>query len=111
MKNNSMVSLPKKYQDMGLDEMGFDENGEIKMFPFPSKTNPGEYDWKKVNCSQTKDGKMTGKIPGISSPEDLDFITENVLGLDSTKFFPIILDTAPTSTGVADHDHIKNQKN
>ena len=37
MKNNSMVSLPKKYQDMGLDEMGFDENGEIKMFPFPSK--------------------------------------------------------------------------
>ena len=43
---------------------------------------------------------MTGKIPGISSPEDLDYITENVLGLDSTKFFPIILDTAPTSRGL-----------
>ena len=43
---------------------------------------------------------MTGKIPGISSPEDLDYITENVLGLDSTKYFPIIFDTAPTSLGL-----------
>ena len=53
---------------------------------------------------------MTGKIPGISSPEDLDYITENVLGLDSTKYFPIIFDTAPTSLGLTSKKNASDYK-